>query len=308
MTIRSLLLPLDGSDLAESALPAAAYLARLFGASVTLFHVIEKGARNRVHSSRHLTQPQEANRYLKEAAARYLPAEMNVKRHVHEAAVRDVARSIVDHARDLRTDLIILCAHGSGGARDLLIGNIAQQVISRGPTPVLLLRPKAPPAPDISYAIRSLLLPLDGLPDHEGGGRMGEEIALKCGAAVHLAMVVPTPSTMTGELAAAGRLLPGSTAALLDMTGEESRNYLEGQSDRIGKKGIAVTIQVVRGDPADELAELVNSRQDDLIVLGTHGKAGSKAFWNRSVAARVLGKIKIPALLVPVGMERQTRE
>jgi nucleotide-binding universal stress UspA family protein len=47
-------------------------------------------------------------------------------------------------------------------------------------------------------------------------------------------------------------------------------------------------------------AELVRVRRDDLIVLGTHGRAGSAAFWNRSVAARVLAKIKIPALLIPV--------
>jgi nucleotide-binding universal stress UspA family protein len=300
MTIRSLLLPLDGSDLAENALQAAGYFSRLEGASVTLFHVIEESARNRVHDSRHLTQPLEANRYLKEAAARFLPEGMTIKRHVHEAAVRDVAQSIVEHARELRSDLIILCAHGNGGARDLLIGNIAQQVISRGPIPVLLLRPKAPPLPDAPYTIRSILLPMDGLPEHERGGSMAEELAGKSGAAIHLVMVVPTPGTLSGELAAASRLLPGSTAVLLDLTGEEARGYLEQQSDRISKNGIPVTTRVLRGDPADELAALANSRQDDLIVLGTHGKAGSTAFWNRSVAARVLGKIKNPALLVPV--------
>jgi nucleotide-binding universal stress UspA family protein len=289
--------------LAEGALPAAAYIAGAFGASVTLMHVIEQGARSRIHSSRHLTQPLEANRYLKEAAARYLPEDMAVKRHVHEAAVRDVAKSIAEHARELRTDLIILCAHGRGGARDWLIGNIAQQVISHGTTPVMLLRPEAPPAPGSPYSIRSILLPMDGVPEHERGASMAEEIAAKCGAAVHLATVVPTPGTLSGELAAAGRFLPGSTAALLDLTEEGARNFLDAQRERIRKTGTSVSGQVLRGDPADELAGLANRRGDDLIVLGTHGKAGSTAFWNRSVAARVLGKIKIPALLIPVREE-----
>lgn len=300
MIIRSLLLPLDGSDLAENALPAAGYFAHLECASVTLIHVIEKGARNRVHDSRHLTQSQEAKRYLKEAAAHYLPEDMTVKRHVHEAAVRNVARSIVEHSLELKSDLIILCAHGRGGARDWLIGNIAQQVISRGPTPVMLLRPKAPPAPGSPYSIRSILLPLDGVPEHERSASMAEEIAGKSGASIHLTMVVPTPETLAGELAAAGRLLPGSTAALLDLTEEGARNYLDRERERMEKTGISVTAQVLRGDPAGELAELANHRKDDLIVLGTHGKAGSTAFWNRSVAARVLGKIEIPALLIPV--------
>jgi nucleotide-binding universal stress UspA family protein len=303
MTIRSLLLPLDGSDLAENALPAAEYFSRLEGASVTLIHIIEKNARAKVHDSRHLTQSQEAKRYLKDAAAHYFPEERSVKRHVHEAAVRDVAWSIAEHARELRSDLIILCAHGSGGARDWLIGNIAQQVIARGPTPVLLLRPQEPPAPDAPYAIRSILLPVDGKLEHARGESMAEAIASTCGAAMHLAMVVPTPGTLAGEHAAAGRLLPGSTAALLDLTEAEARDYLQARQALIVKNGIPVSGEVLRGDPAGELAELAGRRRDDLIVLATHGKAGSTAFWNRSVAARVLVKIKSPALLIPVRRE-----
>jgi nucleotide-binding universal stress UspA family protein len=300
MTIRSLLLPLDGSDLAENALPPASYLAQLFGASVTIFHVIEQGARNRIHASRHLTQPAESDTYLSEAAGRNFPAGAAIQWHVHKAAVRNVARSIVEHSRELHSDLIILCAHGSGGARDWIIGNIAQQVISRGLTPVMLLRPEGPPAPDSSFSIRSILLPLDGMPEHERSASLAEEIACKSGAAIHLAMVVPTPETLSGEHAAAGRLLPGSTAAFLDLTEAGARDYLDRQRERIQKTGISATLQVLRGDPADELTVLSNSRQYDLIVLGTHGKAGSTAFWNRSVAARVLGKIKITALLIPV--------
>jgi nucleotide-binding universal stress UspA family protein len=57
---------------------------------------------------------------------------------------------------------------------------------------------------------------------------------------------------------------------------------------------------VLRGDPATELADLARGRKDDMIVLGTHGKAGSAAFWNRSVTASVLAKITTPALLIPV--------
>jgi nucleotide-binding universal stress UspA family protein len=300
MTIRSLLLPLDGSDLAENALLPASYLAHLFGTSVTLFHVIEQGARSRIHASRHLTQPVESAAYMAEAAARYFPAGAAVESHVHKAAVRNVARSIVEHSLELHADLILLCAHGSGGARDWLIGNIAQQVISQGPTPVMLLRPGGPPAPDSPYAIHSILLPMDGVPDHEQSASLAEEIAAQSGAAIHLAMVVPTMKTLAGELAAASRLLPGSTAAFLDLTEVGAREYLDRQRERIQKSGISVTLEVLRGDPAEELAGLANRRQDSLIVLGTHGKAGSTAFWNRSVAARVLNKIETPALLIPV--------
>jgi nucleotide-binding universal stress UspA family protein len=300
MILRSIFLPLDGSDLAENALPAAALIARLYGASVTLFHVIEKGARDRIHASRHLTRPDEADEYLQAAAARYLSPGTAVARHVHKAAVRNVARSIADHSRELRSDLIILCAHGSGGARDWLIGNIAQQVIAQGSTPVLLLRPQEAPAPDTQVVMRSILLPIDGIPEHELGGGPAEDLALKSGAALHLITVVPTPDTLAGEHAAAGRFLPASAAELLNLNEGEAQAYLAHRMERLQSDGLNVTAQVMRGDPAIELASLAGRRRDDLIVLGTHGKAGSTAFWSRSVTARVLGRIKIPALLVPV--------
>jgi len=300
MNIRCLLLPLDGSDLAENALPAGVYFARLFGASITLFHVIEQGAPARVHASRHLTGVEEAEAYLEDACSRYIPNGVSVERHVHALAARDVARSIVEHSAELKPDLIILCAHGSSGPRDWLIGNIAQQVISRGSTPVLLLRPARPPQPGSAFSCRSILLPMDGVPEHERSAELAEVIALRSGAAVHLGMVVPTPGTLSGERSSTGRLLPISTAAALDLAAEGAGIYLAGQRERLQKDGLTASAQVLRGDPATELADLARGRKDDMIVLGTHGKAGSAAFWNRSVTARVLAKVDTPALLIPV--------
>jgi nucleotide-binding universal stress UspA family protein len=300
MTIQCLFLPLDGSDLAESALPVAVYFARLFGASIRLFHVIEQNAPDHIHALRHLTNPDEAEIYLRDTAARFIPAGIRVERHVHSSAARDVARSIVDHAAELHPDLIILCAHGFGGPRDWLIGNIAQQVISRDATPVLLLHPHQPPQPREIFSCRSILLPMDGEPEHERSVTLAEEIAVHSGASVHLATVVPTPGTLTGERAATGKLLPVATAAALDLAEKGAGDYLASQCERWKSLGVKADFQVVRGDPASELVNLVHRRKDDMIVLGTHGKAGSSAFWSRSVTARVLTKIGIPALLVPV--------
>jgi nucleotide-binding universal stress UspA family protein len=300
MNIQSILIPLDGSDLAESALPAAAYFSRANGAAVILFHVIEKGAPAQVHGSRHLTRVAEAESYLEEAGTRYLPKQNLRECHVHKAAVRDVAASIAAHAREMNPDLIILCAHGSSGPRDWLSGSIAQQVIGRGSVPVLLLRSLEPPQPGAAFALHSILLAVDTDPDHEPSREPAVELAQENGAALHLTMVVPTPATLTGESAAAGRLLPGSTAALLDLTEEGARDYLARMLEKIRARGVDASAQVLRGDPADVLASLVRGRNDDLIVMGTHGKAGSAAFWNRSVAARVLAKIKTPALLIPL--------
>ena len=106
---KHLLVSLDGSRLAEAALPAAVSLAGTLGARVTLFHVMERGAPQEIHGERHLTSLDEAGAYLDEVSARFFPAGMPLERHVHGSEVNDVARSIAEHVAELRSDLIVMC-------------------------------------------------------------------------------------------------------------------------------------------------------------------------------------------------------
>ena len=68
-----LLVPLDGSGLAETTLPYVRTLAHAYGngARVTLLHLIERGAPSSVHGARHLTTVPEADAYLTEIAERF---------------------------------------------------------------------------------------------------------------------------------------------------------------------------------------------------------------------------------------------
>jgi nucleotide-binding universal stress UspA family protein len=61
---KRLLVPLDGSHLAEAALPAAAFLALKLNAVLTLVHIVERNAPEEIHGDRHLTNADEANAYL----------------------------------------------------------------------------------------------------------------------------------------------------------------------------------------------------------------------------------------------------
>jgi len=109
---KNILVPLDGSKLAEASLAPAAFLAQTFKSPVTLLHILEQDAPAEVHKERHLTQPDEAEAYLKEAA-RAFPAGVKIETHVHTLPVADVVGSIVEHAvTEFRPDLIVMCTHG----------------------------------------------------------------------------------------------------------------------------------------------------------------------------------------------------
>lgn len=296
---QQILVPLDGSHLAEQVLPSVSFVAQHTGAAVTLVHVIEENAPSQIHGEKHLQTADEAQKYLLNIAKTAFPPQIRVDTHVHTAEVKNVAKSIVDHVGEFDPDLIIMCAHGSGGLHDFLYGNIAQQVIASGKVPVMIIYPSVnSPAPDLSCG--SILVPLDGNPEHESGLPLASTLAKGCGQSLHLLLVVPTLASLKGTSAAAGAYLPASMSALLDLDEEAGAEYIQGKANQISQEGLKVVAEVARGDPVGVITEAAQKRDAHLIVLGTHGRVGTDAFWSGSIAPRLSHQSHIPLLLVPV--------
>jgi nucleotide-binding universal stress UspA family protein len=295
---KHILVPLDGSALAEAALPAAVSLAHTFKAPVTLLHVIEQDAPAEIHRDHHLTEAGEAESYLAKVAGRFFPPKTKVNLHVHTAPVEDVARSIVDHSSDeIQPELIILCSHGNSGMHDLVFGNIAQEVAAASGTPVLLIKPDETVP---RFKLQHILVPLDNESVHDKALPIAEELAKAYKAELNLLCVIPTLGTLSGEQAAVSNMLPTAAAAYLDMAEEMALDHFQRHLNLFKKKGQPGTAEIARGDPAAVIAKTAEKIGADLIVFGTHGRAGLDAFWNRSVAASVARKTQTPILLLPL--------
>lgn len=121
-----IIVPLDGSDLAQTALAHALGLCRACGATLVLLHVRERGG-----------SPEAAERYLEftrnQLAGSGVPIEL---------ALRDgaVAEAIVRAADDLRADVIAMATHGRSGLRRVVYGSVAEHVLRSSGKPVLLVR------------------------------------------------------------------------------------------------------------------------------------------------------------------------
>jgi len=296
---RHILVPLDGSKLAEAALPASASLALALGAPVTLLHIIEQDAPEEVHKDRHLTEPEEAKAYLAEVAGRAFPADAKVSWHVHTAAVDDVVRSIVFHAQEeMQPDLIVLCSHGRSEVRDLFTSSIAQQVVAESTIPVLLIKPEEEAAR--AFQLKEILVPLDNESVHDASLPYAEELARAYQARLNMICVIPTLGTLSGERAAAGSMLPATATLYLDMKEDNARQHFQEHLDDFKQKKIAASAEIARGDPAAVIARKAAESGADLIVFGTHGNAGMEAFWRRSVTANVARRSEVPLLLIPL--------
>lgn len=291
------LVPLDGSYLAESVLPAVEHLASRCQAKVTLLHIMEQHAPATIHGERHLTGVAEAQAYLEEIATRLRSAGLAVATHVHAGKEDNVAQSIVEHAQEMHTDLVIMCTHGRGGLRAFLFGSIAQQALQRGTQSILLVQPKedghVPP-----FALRRILVPLDGTAAHEPALPAAIGIARTFGAEIHLMLVIPTLATLSGEQAISGLLLPTTMRAVLDLAEQGAADYLEHIVGQCRAAGVQAQAEVLRGDAVPVVLGQAERLHIDLIVMASHGRAGLDAGLAGSVAPRITGRTSCPLLLL----------
>jgi nucleotide-binding universal stress UspA family protein len=192
-----------------------------------------------------------------------------------------------------------MCTHGKNGVRELLYGSIAEQVVAHGVTPLLLIKPEA--GTPQTFKLDRILVPLDTGPLHDDSLPVTQELALAYKSNVHLLTVIPTFGTISGQTAAAGSLLPATTSALLEINVENAAEDLQEHLDELKQAGVHVSAEVARGDPATEIVNIAGKLQADMITLTTHRKAGTAAFWARSVAPNVARRARVPILLIPLG-------
>ena len=295
--VRHVLVPLDGSALAEAALPAAAATAKAFDARVTLFHVLEEWAPDTVHGHPHLTDEAEARAYLEAVAQRPAFRDRVAEIHVHGIRTANVADSIMAHADELGADLVVLSTHGQGGLKGLLVGSIALRALGRGRTPILLVNPT--PAGDAPpFACRKILVPLDGSETHEPALPVASRLARGWGAALHLVVVVPTAGTLSGHRAATGILMPSATRAMLEIAGQEAAAYVKRLESALSSEGLAATSSVSRGEPVAALLEAAKAIDADLVVMATHARGALEGFWSGSLTPKLMQRLDRPILLV----------
>lgn len=293
-----MLVPLDGSGLAESVLPAAFGLAHSLGAGLVLLHLLERRPPSTVHGERHLRAAEEAQEYLETIAARGREAGLEMEVHVHETGVSGVAIGIAEHAREMGTDLIALCTHGSGGLHGLLLGSIAQQTLRLGSASVLLVRP-TDHGGAVAFGCSDVALAVDPKERHGTVAlEHAAEVARACNGTVHLISVVPTADSLPPQRRATSTLLPSAMRAVLDLEDRDAARILDLGAENLRAAGVTSTTRVLRGEPVEQVVRALREHPVDLLILATHARAGIGGWLEGSFAARITGQIHIPTLLI----------
>ena len=143
MKATRILVPLDGSKIAEAAIPEAAGMARGGECTLVLLHA----AQARIPPGADVSGDQvealgEGERYLAGVKAYLAKEGIAVETHVW---IGPPAPAIVECARANKADLIVMTTHGRSGLGRLVFGSVAESVLRGTPLPILLVRPAGAP-------------------------------------------------------------------------------------------------------------------------------------------------------------------
>jgi nucleotide-binding universal stress UspA family protein len=294
----NLLVPLDGSKLAESVLPVVRRLAERIGCEVKLLPVIEKRPPSSIHGDTHLKDAAGAGRYLALIVEKLEGWGLRVSSHVHEVPQGDVPRCIAEHAEELEQDLIVLCTHGSGGFKRFVFGTNAEQVLTHGRTPVVFIKTdEYGRAPDFNP--RSIIVLMDCTPHSDTVLTACSELAMIFEAKLHLLFVVPTAGSVTPEEVPAGRLVPSATRLLLDLETEQTIGRMKEQLQLLLARNVEATGSVERGEAEPAVAAVAAQRQADMVAMASRGLAGIGAFWANDLIPRICASYDGALLLFP---------
>jgi nucleotide-binding universal stress UspA family protein len=303
--MNSILVPLDGSLLAERALPYAQMLAPLLGAKIRLFRALsgKEVERSFAEGTAALVGVDEplasfAAREQQAYAARRSHAEGYLNTLLSNTGLdvtTDVwggspAETIVEYADSEQVTMIVMATHGYSGFKRWTLGSVADKVVRTAHCPVLLVRSTVEDAPD-PRPLQRILVPLDGSEFAKAALPLATQLAAQSHAELLLFQAVPSLVALSID----GYVPPIE----LEMSQRDAAaRELDILAQNLSRQDVRVVALARVGYAAEEIVDIAKQRQVDLIVMATHGYSGLKRWALGSTADKVLHATQTPLLLV----------
>jgi nucleotide-binding universal stress UspA family protein len=279
-SITPILVPLDGSPEARSALPYAMALATPGTALLLLTVVRDEVAKASAQAT------------LEQAVERARVAGHELRTDV---VVGDPGDQILATAANSGAGLIVMASHGRGAVGRLIYGSVADRVAREATVPTMVVRAETmPPGP---VGITRLVVPLDGSPLAEQSLPFATAISRRLGTPLFLVRAVSTAELMPPAVGM-GEAIPFE---LYDEAAKEierkAETYLDGVAQRLRDQGLPVASEVLTGAAASAIEEATHF--GDVVVLCSHERTGVMRWLLGSVAETLTRKDQSPIILVP---------
>jgi nucleotide-binding universal stress UspA family protein len=301
---RQLMVPLDGSHFAESALPVAFGLARRAGAGIHLV-TVQEPVPSFSYDEWENAAEEWTEHYLSNVVARAGEVAGGLTTHLRTGRV---VEALEEEAHERGADLVVMATHGRGLLSRAWLGSVASSFIHHTERPVLLVRPEpdGPGDTAVERTFSRVLIPLDGTELSESVLDHAVALGELFGATYHLVRVVVRPLDLTSPY------LPTTVQVnhqvVVDAR-EAAQRYLETHAERLGSGGRIVTTAVEESaQPGQGILTQAEEAGCDLIAMATHGRTGLTRALLGSTADKVLRAAHVPLLIYRRGAEPAAKE
>ncbi|MBI5349762.1 MAG: universal stress protein [Chloroflexi bacterium] len=291
---RKILIPLDGSELAEQAIPAAMALARQSQGEILLLRVpVFETAVMPAFGGYGVMYPEQSLEHSRAEAREYLKAtqQHNVAPDISCRALivdGDVASAIVDVAKEENVDVIVMSTHGYSGVTRWVMGSVTERVLGDASCPVYVVR-----APELP---RHVMITLDGSEFAERALEPGLETAAMFGAKVTVMSAIRDVSVSV--LKEMETLERGMAQRLHDDMVKDVEEYLGKIAKRYHRDDLTLKTATTFEPAATSILDYVETHDVDLLVMATHGRSGLLRWVYGSVTEKVLRGAKRSMLIV----------
>ena len=291
-----ILVPLDGSPLAECVLPHTVAIAQAFGARSTLVRVLERstttGRLKSVDPLEWQFYKAEVKAYLDGVTVRLHEAGLQAERALLEG---QAAERVVQFARSHDVKLIVLSSHGRSGLSGWNVSGVVQKIILRAYIPTMIVRAYRPVTSELTgFRYHRLLVPLDCSQRAECVLPLAASLARFHGSQLILAHVVRKPEMP--------RRAPPTQEDIELVNKITERNRLEAASylEQLQSR-LSLDVQtrlLVSNNPAATLHELVDTEDVDLVLLNAHGYSGGTQWPYGSLTVSFIAYGTTPLLIM----------
>ncbi|MBK8900908.1 MAG: universal stress protein [Anaerolineaceae bacterium] len=295
--LNKILVPLDGSELAEWAIEPALELAQSTKGEVILLRSLIPVYTTMpvVAGEYEWAWPEYAREQVRVEVKEYLEA---VRERFSQPGVTlstlavegDAASAILDTANARQADLIVMSTHGWSGTDKLLLGSVTERILHQAACPVFVVRSPR--------SISRMMLTLDGSRLAETAVEPGLAIANAFKARATL-LSVNEPITVSSKMMVQQKWLnslEGQQAQ--QQSRSEKEQYLRDVAARYEVTGGHAAVEVIDGPAVDKILEFADLHGIDLIVMSTHGRTGLRRWLYGSVTAKVMRRTTSSMLII----------
>jgi nucleotide-binding universal stress UspA family protein len=287
--------PVDGSALAEQSIPLAKSIARRTGRTLLLLRVVPAPSLYLRHtiggaiSSQELLQllNQEANAYLRALQEGLQASGVPV---ITSLAEGEVAETIAYAANRQPSSLIVMSTHGRSGLSRWALGSVTDRVLHLAEVPIIVL-PRSNAFQSARPDLKRIIVPLDGSPLAEQVLPFATELGLAFNAELLLFhALAPLPLTLarTGDREVRENWAEGIR--------EEADGYLRDVAADLRAAGIMASYTIADDPVAEGLLALASQAGATLIAMTTHAREGLDRLVRGSVTDRVLRSGEVAVL------------